>query len=130
MYMRLTLVVPAILTACVVAVSWSTKSGHAESQCLAAPNATAPEGRHWYYRLDRATGRRCWYLGAKGMTVRQAIPRRPLPSPRPAEPADAPEATSRLSDIVTLFSRYWPKLPQAADKVGEVPASTGKNPPD
>src|SRR5439155_9152181 len=31
--------------------------------CLAAPNGQAPEGRHWVYRIDNATGQRCWHLG-------------------------------------------------------------------
>ena len=30
--------------------------------CLAAPKGTAPAGQHWYYRLNRAKGRKCWYL--------------------------------------------------------------------
>jgi hypothetical protein len=34
---------------------------HADD-CLAAPNAPSPQGRHWYYRLDWATQRKCWYL--------------------------------------------------------------------
>jgi len=33
------------------------------ASCIAAPNGTAPKGRHWVYRLDNATGRRCWRLG-------------------------------------------------------------------
>jgi hypothetical protein len=33
------------------------------ASCIAAPNGQAPRGRHWAYRLDNATGRRCWHLG-------------------------------------------------------------------
>jgi len=32
--------------------------------CLAAPNSPAPPGSHWYYRLDWATQRKCWYVRA------------------------------------------------------------------
>jgi hypothetical protein len=37
---------------------------HAGDSCTAAPGAAAPKGQHWYYRIDRATQRRCWYLHA------------------------------------------------------------------
>lgn len=30
--------------------------------CLAAPKTTAPQGQHWYYHIDRASRRKCWYL--------------------------------------------------------------------
>jgi hypothetical protein len=31
-------------------------------ECLAKPNAPSPRGSHWYYRIDRANNRHCWYL--------------------------------------------------------------------
>lgn len=48
----------------------------AAPDCLAAPDGTPTEGRRWFYRLDHATGRKCWYLKAPGES-RAA----PLPSP-------------------------------------------------
>ena len=36
------------------------------ADCLSAPNSAAPQGSHWYYRLDRATKRKCWYVRALG----------------------------------------------------------------
>jgi hypothetical protein len=133
---RLAVVVPAILAACVVVAVLSSNSGRAENACLSGPNATAPEGRWWYYRLDRSTGRRCWYLGVKGVKVRQATPRVPLPTrraaARPAEadpavspvaqPAETPGAAS-AAEVVTLFSTQWPHLPAPADTVGHAPTS-------
>jgi len=35
------------------------------SDCLAAPNRTPAEGEHWYYRTNRETNQKCWYLGAR-----------------------------------------------------------------
>jgi hypothetical protein len=32
------------------------------AECLAGPNAQSRPGTHWHYRIDRATGQRCWYL--------------------------------------------------------------------
>lgn len=40
--------------------------------CLAAPNSPTPPGSHWYYRLDRATQRKCWYVRALGSPAQQA----------------------------------------------------------
>ena len=40
--------------------------------CLTAPNSSAPQGRHWYYRLDRTSQRKCWYLRAPGPPEQQA----------------------------------------------------------
>ncbi|MEY9184231.1 hypothetical protein ABIG06_005820 [Bradyrhizobium sp. USDA 326] len=38
----------------------------AASDCLTAPKGAAPQGQHWYYRLERTTKRQCWYLRAAG----------------------------------------------------------------
>lgn len=34
------------------------------NDCVAAPSAAAPQGQHWYYRIERPNHRRCWYLHA------------------------------------------------------------------
>jgi len=31
--------------------------------CLSGPKGALPAGGHWYYRVDRATKRNCWYIG-------------------------------------------------------------------
>lgn len=38
----------------------------AAADCLASPKGIAPQGQHWYYRLERSTKRQCWYLRAEG----------------------------------------------------------------
>jgi hypothetical protein len=41
------------------------RAGTAEAaDCLIAPTSSAPPNSHWYYRTDRATQRKCWYLRA------------------------------------------------------------------
>jgi len=44
----------------------------AGDDCVAKPNSAAPQGSHWYYRVDRTANRRCWFLGPEGLKVRQA----------------------------------------------------------
>jgi hypothetical protein len=49
--------------------------------CLAQPNSDAPQGQHWYYRIDRGTKRHCWYLKGQGEKVaRAASPERAAPA--------------------------------------------------
>lgn len=36
----------------------------AAADCLVEPNSAAPENSHWYYRTDKTTQRKCWYLRA------------------------------------------------------------------
>jgi hypothetical protein len=47
----------------------------AVDECLSKPNAPAPKGQHWYYRIDRANNnRQCWRLGAEGLRVQRSAP--------------------------------------------------------
>jgi hypothetical protein len=43
--------------------------------CLTAPNASAPQGNHWYFRLDWKTHRKCWYTRALGQPEQHATAR-------------------------------------------------------
>jgi hypothetical protein len=38
----------------------------ATEACLSGPKGVAPKGSHWYYRIDHATKRNCWYVRAEG----------------------------------------------------------------
>lgn len=53
--------------ACVVMLlGWGAgpRAATSADDCLVQPNSSAPEGSHWYYHIDRATQRKCWYLRA------------------------------------------------------------------
>jgi hypothetical protein len=47
----------------VVAVNGVARATEA---CLSGPQGVAPKGSHWYYRIDHATKRNCWYARAEG----------------------------------------------------------------
>jgi hypothetical protein len=56
-------------------IALTPRAGGAESagdDCVAKPNSAAPQGSHWYYRVDRTANRRCWFLGPEGLKMRQA----------------------------------------------------------
>ena len=82
--------VAAVLMGVGVAVPTNTARAN---DCLTAPNSPAPQGSHWYYRLDRASQRKCWYLHAPGQPVQQAAapaaatPLHSMPAPSGPKPA-------------------------------------------
>jgi len=69
--------------------------------CLTAPKGPTTAGSHWYYRIDRATKRQCWYLREDGdkagdKSTRATPPvSAPATSAAPAEPAEQPRAITR-----------------------------------
>ena len=66
---RMALLVTGI-TIALAAIIVTVKPSLAADDCLAGPNAAAPQGSHWYYRVDRATHHNCWYLRPEGREVR------------------------------------------------------------
>ena len=69
--------------------------------CLRAPNSSAPQGSHWYYRLDWASQRRCWYLRAPGQPVQQAATRATLARVTPVHSMRTPSGPISAADGVT-----------------------------
>src|SRR4051794_31974221 len=54
----------------------SVSLARAVDECRSGPGGPSPSGSHWYYRIDRATKRKCWYLGPLGhKTARASAPR-------------------------------------------------------
>jgi hypothetical protein len=54
--------------------------------CLTAPTGPAPQGSHWYYRVERPSLRKCWRLVQKDAKEQRAAAR------TQPEPVDATEA--------------------------------------
>jgi hypothetical protein len=132
---RMTIFVPAILIILLAAPSLTIRSSRAADDCLTKPDASAPQGSHWYYRADHTTHRQCWYLGPEGAKVREsarqaASPMRPPPS-RPisgstaetrteavpvettAGKATGAETTAAENDPTADFSIRWSGLPNS-----------------
>jgi len=78
-------------------------AGSADS-CLAKPNAATPAGSHWYYRVEHATGRHCWYLRAQvGAAEAKAdqgerAATRSVAAPTSRSAAEAPDQTAGSSN--------------------------------
>jgi len=82
-------IAPVILAILLAATGAGGAAG--AEDCLDGPNAPSPQGSHWFYHLDRATHRKCWYLG-------EAKRRRPASARAVAasEAAAPPEAAPTL----------------------------------
>jgi hypothetical protein len=64
--------------------------------CLSGPKDPAPNGSHWYYRIDHATKRHCWYL--KGEKLSQSAAGNSSPSVKPASPTAETTTQRSIAD--------------------------------
>jgi hypothetical protein len=127
---RLTLAMLVVLAASVVAISLGATTGDAADECLRGPNGPSPKGSHWYYRVDRSSGRHCWYLGSEGQKVRsvsertsqqtrkrvaQHSQRTETTAPEPAVRSHAPPAVAETKTVASFFSQYWSSLFSGAE---------------
>jgi hypothetical protein len=68
------LLVGLALIPATILVTGDSSIGEAKGdECRAKPDSSAPAGLHWYYRVDRANSRHCWYLHEQGMRVHSLI---------------------------------------------------------
>jgi hypothetical protein len=129
-----------IILAIVVATGAAGTAARAGDNCLAAPNAAAPQGSHWYYRFDRAAHRKCWYLAAQGAKRRHAAaatapaavqPDAPAAPVAPAADATAaalpaPAPSRPIGGETVPDAAFASRWPQGAD----TGAIAGAPPPD
>ena len=121
---RETVFASAILAALVPAMVLSVGLHHAQGaadNCLAKPNAAPPRGSHWYYRVDQAGNRRCWFLAPQGAWPRQALSPKPAPNPPPKR-ASQPKATAtaqpaREIDPAATYAMLSPAPPTSVNVV-------------
>jgi len=90
------------LCAILAVVALPNGSTRAANDCSAAPNSQPPEGSHWYYRIEGAKQRHCWYLGPEGQRVRHA---------EPAAKSVAPARAGSAGDRPMASAQAEPPLP-------------------
>jgi hypothetical protein len=132
--MRTTYVMPVIVL--LAAVSLTTRPSSSEGttdECVGKPGATAPQGSHWYYRVNRADGRHCWYLGPEGARARPAMsaerttrmPRRTVR--RPAEATAAQTASPGPAPAQTASADPAPMHDPAPTHAAAADTTVGAN---
>ena len=79
--------------------------------CLTSPREYTPPGTRWRYRMERGSGRRCWFLkddaekpASKASEQAAAAPEEPAAAP-PAPPRKKSAAPHSVSDARAEFSR-------------------------
>jgi hypothetical protein len=112
-------------------------AAHAADDCMAEPNGQTPQGKHWYYRIERGTGRHCWYVRGEDEPARAAA----------SESTTPIKTTSRNADMLAPRSiadarAEWPArpavaqngpaaaprvVPPAGDITGTAPPNTSPN---
>ncbi|MDA9466261.1 hypothetical protein [Bradyrhizobium sp. CCBAU 53415] len=103
----------------------ASSTANAATECLAAPKSAAPQGQHWYYRLDRTTKRKCWYLRAAGdkdsaRTAQTAQAAGDTPAAdAPAPPQHAVQ--DARAEYLTPRSDAAPKTPNAPAQAAATP---------
>ena len=119
-------------------LAWSVSVGAPTraDDCLAEPNSSAPAGSHWYYHMDRATQRKCWYVRATDQPVGSAAaqatsdpaslpPASPIPPEKPATASANGPISINPSDSTSPSPRIKaPVKPQRAPASG---AATGQS---
>lgn len=101
-----------VVTSCLLAALLTMVSGAIAqaAECLSGPNAQSGPGTHWRYRINHATGERCWYLKRLGQAARPRPSSESSSVSRAArssapEPGPSPEpATEKSSSIRAWFS--------------------------
>jgi hypothetical protein len=85
----------------------------AADECLSGPKGQTPSGGHWYYRIDRATKRHCWYVGdekAKGdekVKLSRVAPKNSAPA---ADPVSPQQETATQRSIANAHAELpWPQ---------------------
>ena len=107
-------------------VSFGVPEGARADNCLTAPNSSAPQGSHWYYRTDRANQRKCWYFRSPGEPAQQAERAQATSEAAPAAQAHG-TAPSAGAPMLISPSDVAPPSPHAKVEAKHVPSVSTTN---
>lgn len=111
----------AISFGIIASVSLSSGTTYAADDCLSGPKDTTPQGSHWYYHLERGTGRKCWYLGSQGAKINSA----PVARTTGTKDSDAAAATEEpmQPSVANARAELQPAAPATAPAMTKPPAA-------
>ena len=105
----------------------------AADDCLSGPKGPSPQGSHWYYRIDRASKRHCWYLGEQHEKLARVAPQKSAPMPNPVSAEKNTVSSEKGTVAQQPFADAHAELPLAQTRVeqqttvpawGQIPATT------
>jgi hypothetical protein len=145
----------ALFVGIVAGAAWTALPQHAAqaADCLTEPKNETLQGQHWYFRIERGTGRHCWYMrGEDEKSVRADTPD-PAPVEKPAPQRTEAATTRSIADAhaeigprarvpggtaAAAAPSVWPNAAPAAAPANaatsnapaaNAPAATGTMPP-
>ena len=127
--------VPAIIASLLLAgvplATASPAAAPAADNCLASPKDQAPQGSHWYYRIEHPSNRHCWYLrGQHDAATPIAAPNAsadasPSANPAPLNPSSPNNSMTMPGSVANAHAELT--SPQAGgDQTGSI--ATGPSP--
>lgn len=113
--------VSAVVTGMLAGVSLAILApAPVQAECLTEAGPGAAQGQHWYYRIERGSGRHCWYLREQGEKAAHAT------SPESSATPGAPKAPTRSDEAASARSledaRAEFPTPQTGDTSSARPA--------
>ena len=117
--------VPTVFAALLAAaaVLGTDHASLAADDCLAAPNRPPAPGGHWYFHLDRANDRKCWYL----VEPAARVPTADASQTQPVDATPQPTLGSFFSSMV-LPGTTTPQ-PDTTNGIGLTPEATRPDDP-
>lgn len=110
-----------------VALTIANGTAHAADDCLAGPKDKTPQGSHWYYRIEHATKRHCWYLGDAHQKSSQNASNA-TPAAKPVAPKTDTATQRSISDAhAELPMPQMPVEQQTSADAGQLSAATAAN---
>ena len=109
----------AVVTALFMPDLWLGLPNSARAEdCLAAPDSSAPQGSHWYYRTDRASQQKCWHFRAPGDGAQDATAA--TSEAAPSAPSPSMQSPATPSPSIATAAPAWPQVPQPASTTDNV----------
>src|SRR5215510_14687812 len=114
------IIVSATICSLAVLFTASLSTTASAAECLGAPNAQSGPGTHWYYRTDRTTNQRCWYLkDVSGSSPSRPASESAAPSNGGPGVAASPAPSARESPINGWFLSTFATLSGRASSSSE-----------
>jgi hypothetical protein len=102
-------------------------AARAADSCVTEPKAESPQGKHWYYRIERGSGRHCWYLRGEDEASARTPAAEPVATAKPAPQATTGNAPPR--SLADAHAEFAPKAPNESTSSAASPQPVWPNPP-
>ncbi|QIO34475.1 hypothetical protein [Bradyrhizobium sp. 1(2017)] len=99
----------------------ASSTANAAGDCLASPKGAAPQGQHWYYRLERSTKQKCWYLRAAGDKVTRTA--QAAPDAKVAQDTDSAAPQTVQNARAEFVAQQTGAAPGAPNMTAPAPAA-------